>query len=67
MISICELSVVLRAAFVALLLSALGDIIFYQRMFWIYIGLSAVLSRIHRYPLYHQINRSPHRPFQKAI
>lgn len=46
-----QAAVINRCAFLALLLSWFGDIIFLQRMFWVYIAITAVLSRADIYQL----------------
>ena len=46
-----QAAVINRCAFLALWLSWFGDIIFLQRMFWVYIGIAAVLSRADLYGL----------------
>lgn len=47
-----RLSLVVHSAFVAFLAISPGNIILYQRMFWVYFALTAVLSRPHAYRLF---------------
>lgn len=47
-----EMGVTVQAAFLAILVATFGNIILYQRMFWIYIGLSVVLANGAAYGLW---------------
>lgn len=57
-----RLSLVIHSAFVALIAISAGNIILYQRMFWIYYGLTAVLS----HPRAYRLIASPHDVRAKA-